>query len=89
MKFRVFTHVKDERTPRDRYEGFDSYDKALGCAPPRVWQTQTLEVRCECGHVEILAARPCGASDGGWHASGTDEYRDVICDVRWTRESAA
>ena len=83
MKFRVYTHTKDERTAKARYEGFVSYNQALDCEPPRAWQTQTLEVFCECGHVEVLAARPYDTDDAGWYVSGTEVYHDVICDVVW------
>ena len=87
MKFRVYTHTKDGRTPRDGYEGFDRYDLALNCKPPRIWQAQTLEVHCECGHVETLAARPHGTDDTDWFIPGAAEYDDVICDVEWERAS--
>jgi len=85
VKFRVYTHNKDERTPRGRYEGFDRYDLALDCDPPGVWQTQTLGVHCECGHVETLAARPHGAGNAGWFIPGTAGYGEIICDIEWER----
>ena len=83
MKFRVFTHIDGERTPRTRHEVFDTYTQALDCAPPGVGQTQTLEVYCECRSLDILLARVHDADDDGWHISGTDVYTDVICGVMW------